>query len=73
VRIFIAGATGVIGVRLIPLLVDGGHTVAGMTRSPQKTSLLRELGAEPVVCDVFDFAALTQALAAFGRMWSFTS
>jgi nucleoside-diphosphate-sugar epimerase len=66
VRIFIAGATGVIGVRLIPLLVNGGHTVAGMTRSPQKTGLLRELGAEPVVCDVFDLAALTQALAAFG-------
>lgn len=65
-RIFIAGATGVIGVRLIPLLVDGGHTVAGMTRSPQKTGLLCELGAEPVVCDVFDVAALTQALAAFG-------
>lgn len=65
-RIFVAGATGVIGVRLVPLLVAGGHTVAGMTRSPGKAGLLRELGAEPVVCDVFDLAALTRAVAAFG-------
>jgi nucleoside-diphosphate-sugar epimerase len=66
VRIFVAGATGVIGVRLVPLLVADGYTVAGMTRSPGKAGLLRELGAEPVVCDVFDVAALTQAVAAFG-------
>jgi len=66
VRIFVAGATGVIGVRLVPLLVTGGHTVAGMTRSPGQAGLLRELGAEPVICDVFDLAALTRAVAAFG-------
>jgi hypothetical protein len=66
VRIFVAGATGVIGVRLVPLLVASGHTVAGMTRSPQKAGSLRELGAEPVACDVFDLAALTQAMASFG-------
>jgi len=66
VRIFVAGASGVIGVRLVPLLVAAGHTVAGMTRSAGKVGLLRELGAEPVVCDVFDLAALTQAMSAFG-------
>jgi nucleoside-diphosphate-sugar epimerase len=66
VRIFIAGATGVIGIRLVPLLVAGGHMVAGMTRSEHKADLLRELGAEPVVCDVFDLAALTHAVTAFG-------
>jgi len=66
VRIFVAGATGVIGVRLVPLLVTGGHTVAGMTRSPGQAGLLRELGAEPVICDVFDLAALTRTVAAFG-------
>jgi NAD(P)H-binding len=66
VRIFIAGATGVLGIRLVPLLIADGHTVAGMTRSPHKTGLLRELGAEPVVCDVFDLDALVKALAAFG-------
>jgi uncharacterized protein YbjT (DUF2867 family) len=66
VRIFLAGASGLIGVRLIPLLVAAGHEVAGMTRSPGKVGLLRELGAEPVVCDVFDVRALTSAVAAFG-------
>jgi hypothetical protein len=66
VRIFIAGATGVIGIRLVPLLVADGHMVAGMTRSADKASLLRELGAKPVVCDVFDIAALTEAMTAFG-------
>jgi nucleoside-diphosphate-sugar epimerase len=48
VRIFIAGATGVIGVRLVPLLVADGHTVAGMTRSADKAGRLGELGAKPV-------------------------
>jgi len=66
VRIFIAGASGVIGVRLVPLLVADGHTVAGMTRSPQKAGMLAELGAQPVVCDVFDVDALAQAVTAFG-------
>ena len=65
-RIFLAGASGVIGVRLIPLLVRDGHEVAGMTRSPGKAAALRELGAEPVVCDVFDAGALAQAVTAFG-------
>ena len=60
-RIFLAGASGVIGVRLVPLLAGAGHVVAGMTRSPGKAGLLRELGALPVVCDVFDAGALTQA------------
>jgi len=66
VRIFIAGASGLIGIRLIPLLAADGHQVAGMTRSPEKATVLRERGALPVVCDVFDAGALTQALAAFG-------
>lgn len=64
-RIFLAGATGVIGVRLVPLLVAAGHTVAGMTRTPAKAPQLRELGAQPVVCDVFDLEALRGAVTAF--------
>ncbi len=64
-RIFLAGASGVLGVRLVPLLVAEGHAVAGMTRSPGKTAALRALGAEPVVCDVFDAPALTTAVVAF--------
>jgi nucleoside-diphosphate-sugar epimerase len=63
-RIFLAGASGVIGVRLIPLLASDGHAVVGMTRSPQKVEALRELGAEPVICDVFDASALVEAVKA---------
>jgi len=64
-RIFVAGATGVIGIRLVPLLLAGGHTVAGMTRSPQGRERLAALGAEAVVCDVFDRVALTEAVTGF--------
>ena len=64
-RVFLAGASGVIGVRLVPLLVAAGHEVAGMTRSPGKMERLRALGAEPVVCDAFDAAALREAVVGF--------
>lgn len=64
-RIFVAGATGVIGIRLVPLLVADGHTVAGMTRSPEKAGGLRMLEAEPVVCDVFERTALEVAIVSF--------
>lgn len=50
-RIFVAGATGVIGVRLVPLLIEQGHEVAGMTRSPAKIAAVRALRAEPILCD----------------------
>jgi nucleoside-diphosphate-sugar epimerase len=53
-RIFIAGATGAVGRRLVPRLVRAGHTVAGLTRTPAKASALRELGAEPFVADALD-------------------
>ncbi|MGB2876064.1 MAG: NAD(P)-dependent oxidoreductase [Gaiellaceae bacterium] len=64
-RVFVAGASGVIGVRLVPLLVAAGHEVAGMTRSVGKVERLRALGAEPVVCDAFDAAALRDAVVTF--------
>lgn len=64
-RVFLAGATGVIGVRLLPLLVAGGHVVAGMTRSPQKASQIAAGGGEPIVCDVFDGEALREAVVRF--------
>ncbi|HEU4898743.1 MAG TPA: NAD(P)-dependent oxidoreductase [Actinomycetota bacterium] len=53
-RIFVAGATGALGRRLVPLLVSGGHQVTGMTRSPGKAAWLRAAGAEPVVADALD-------------------
>jgi uncharacterized protein YbjT (DUF2867 family) len=65
VRIFLAGASGVIGQLLIPMLVADGHTVGGLTRSPHKVPLLRALGAYPIVCDVFDSEALTASVVAF--------
>jgi nucleoside-diphosphate-sugar epimerase len=65
-RIFLAGASGVIGVRLVPLLVSAGHVVAGMTRSQQKADGLRAIGADPVVCDVYDADALRGAVVGFG-------
>ncbi|MEU7940567.1 SDR family oxidoreductase [Microbispora bryophytorum] len=64
-RIFLAGASGVIGQRLIPRLVKEGHVVGGMTRSAGKTELLARLGAEPILCDVFDRDALIKAVRNF--------
>ena len=64
-RIFLAGATGVIGVRLVPRLVAAGHAVAGMTRTAVKADAVRAAGAVPVVCDVFDREALIAAVVAF--------
>lgn len=64
-RIFLAGASGVIGVRLVPLLVAEGHSVVGMTRSAEKAAGLRGQGAIPVVCDVFDAERLRGAVTTF--------
>jgi nucleoside-diphosphate-sugar epimerase len=64
-RIFLAGATGVIGSRVVPLLVGAGHAVAGMTRTAAKADLIRSAGAEPVVGDVYDADALTSAVRMF--------
>jgi nucleoside-diphosphate-sugar epimerase len=64
-RIFLAGASGVIGIRVVPLLVSAGHVVAGMTRSRQKVARLEALGAEPVLCDVYDAEALRDAVVSF--------
>src|SRR5207237_141066 len=48
-----------------PLLVAAGHTVCGMTRSSDKLDVVRALGAEAVLCDVFDAPALIDAVTAF--------
>ena len=63
-RIFLAGGTGVLGLRLVPLLVDAGHEVVGTTRTPAKAELLTELGATPVLCDVYDRDHLTEVAIA---------
>jgi len=64
-KVFLAGATGVIGIRLLPLLLGEGHVVAAMTRTAGKIEALRALGATPVHCDLFDLRALTAAVDAF--------
>ena len=56
--IFVAGATGAIGRRLVPLLLSRGHRVVGMTRSQERASVLADMGALPVICDVFDATTL---------------
>src|SRR3954454_12257563 len=61
-RIFVAGATGAVGKKLVPLLVERGHEVVGMTRSPEKADIVRAMGAEPVIADGLDAAAV-QAVA----------
>ncbi len=63
-RVFLAGASGAIGRRLIPLLRESGHQVTGMTRASSKVEAIRALGADPVVADVFDAADLARAVAA---------
>lgn len=62
--LFLAGASGAIGRRLAPLLVQSGWRVVGTTRSAAKAAMLREMGVEPVVVDVYDAAALHDCVAA---------
>jgi len=64
-RIFLAGASGAIGRELAPLLVAGGWQVLGTTRSVAKLPMLRELGIEGAVADVFDSARLRKTIADF--------
>lgn len=64
-RIFLAGAAGAIGRRLVPLLLSAGHVVAGTTRAAERKAALRAAGVVPVVVDVFDAAALAREVAAF--------
>jgi nucleoside-diphosphate-sugar epimerase len=63
-RIFVAGASGVIGRPTIRKLVAAGHEVVGMTRSEERAGWIREAGAEAVVCDVFDADGLREAVVA---------
>jgi nucleoside-diphosphate-sugar epimerase len=58
----VAGASGVLGARFVPLLVGRGHSVTGMTRSPHRLDTLTALGAQPVLCDVYDEERLRRVL-----------
>jgi nucleoside-diphosphate-sugar epimerase len=63
VRVFLAGATGVIGTPLVPQLLSAGHEVTAMTRSVIRAAQLEAAGADPVVCDVFDADGVRTAMA----------
>jgi nucleoside-diphosphate-sugar epimerase len=63
-RIFLAGATGAVGRRLVPLLIRAGHTVVGTTRSAAKAQALKTSGVTPAVVDAFDAGALERAVIA---------
>ena len=62
-RVFVAGASGVIGRRLVPQLVERGHEVVATARTPEKGETLRALGAEAVVMDGLDAASVGEAVA----------
>lgn len=63
-KVFVAGAGGALGKQLVPRLVEDGHEVVGMIRSPEKQDLVRALGARPAVADAFDAAQVREAVAA---------
>jgi nucleoside-diphosphate-sugar epimerase len=62
-KVFVAGATGVLGRALVPQLVARGHEVVGMTRSASKQELVHSLGGRPVVADALDPDAVAEAVA----------
>jgi nucleoside-diphosphate-sugar epimerase len=63
-RVFVAGASGAIGTRLVPQLIQAGHEVIGTGRSPEKAPRLKALGAEPVALDLLDREAVIKAVVA---------
>jgi len=60
--VFLAGASGAVGMRLVPQLIDAGYAVFGMTRSADRARVLEGMGATAVVADVFDYPKLAIAL-----------
>src|SRR3954451_22678889 len=61
-RVFVAGASGALGSRLVPQLIDHGHEVVGTHRSPENAERVRVLGAEPVALDLLDPRAVREAV-----------
>jgi nucleoside-diphosphate-sugar epimerase len=61
-RVFVTGASGAIGTRLVPQLIDRGHEVIGTSTSPRSAERVRRLGAKPVVLDLLDPRAVRQSV-----------
>ena len=65
-RVFVAGASGALGSRLVPQLIDAGHEVVGTHNSPASAEVLRSLGAKPVLLDLLDERAVRKAVLEAG-------
>ena len=63
-RIFVAGATGAVGTRLVPLLLAAGHSVTGLTHAPARAAAIRRMGAEAAIADALDASSVAAAVAA---------
>jgi 2-alkyl-3-oxoalkanoate reductase len=63
-RVFVAGASGAIGGRLVPMLIEAGHAVVAMTRTADKADAIRASGAEPVLADALDADSVGAAVRA---------
>ena len=61
-KVFVAGATGALGSKLVPRLVAGGHDVVGMTRSERKAGMIQQMGATPAMADGLDAEAVGRAV-----------
>ena len=61
-RVFLAGASGAIGTRLVPQLIDAGHEVIGTHKSPSSSARVRALGAKPLALDLLDARAVRKAV-----------
>lgn len=72
-KVFVAGATGVLGRAAIPALVAAGHDATGAVRSPDKAALVTGLGGRPVQIDLFDEASVTTAVAGHDVVCNFAT
>lgn len=61
-RVFVTGATGFIGSRVVPELIGAGHEVLGLSRTEERVQALRSAGAEVLVADMMDFPAIADAI-----------
>ena len=68
-RVLLAGATGALGRRLLPKLIDAGHEVVGTTRSPEKLPALEAAGADAIVMDGLTGPRSATPLRAPSRKW----
>lgn len=62
-KVFVTGATGVVGRRAVPLLVQAGHEVTAVARTPEKAAAVERAGARPVTVDLFDADGVRRAVA----------